>query len=70
MHSHKWYQRRLAKYFEERYPSAEDIAEFYPDPTDTQWVFELPDLGILIKLTCQDDGTVVEKRYTKRDGSL
>lgn len=69
-HTHKWYQRRLAKYFEDHYVFADDTVEFYPDPTDNQWLFELPDSDALIKLTCQEDGTVVENRYMKGGGSL
>ena len=70
MHTHKWYQRRLAKYFDEHYILSCDIVEFYPDPTDNQWLFELPGLDVLIKLTCQEDGTVVEHRYMKSGDSL
>ena len=35
----KWYQRRLAKYFNEHYHEIEDEAEFYTDPDCNQWQF-------------------------------
>lgn len=69
-HTHKWYQRRLTKYFEDHYAFAEDDAGFYPDPADNQWLFMLPGSGVLIELTCQDDGIVVENRYAKGGATL
>ena len=65
MHTEKWYQRRLAKYFETCYGQYEDVAEFLPDPSDRQWLFEIPNLGLRIKLTCYDNGRVMEFRYRK-----
>lgn len=63
MHTTAWYQRRLAKYFTVRYGAYEDTAEFLPDPSDQQWLFEIPELGLRVKLSCYDNGRVVEVRY-------
>ena len=35
----KWYQRRLAKYFNDHYHGIEDEAEFYTDRDCNQWDF-------------------------------
>ena len=67
MKQSKWHQRRLAKYFEEHYEKYEDIAEFWPDPYENQWLFDIPERGVRIELTCHDIGTkaglIKEQRY-------
>lgn len=65
MHTEKWYQRRLAKYFDDHYLLCSDTVEFYPDPAINQWLCELPGLDVLIKLTCDENGVVSETRYMK-----
>lgn len=60
-HTEKWYQRRLAKYFNDHYYEIEDSAEFYPDPDYNQWRFKAPETGIVITLFCHDNGLVEEK---------
>ena len=57
----KWYQRRLAKYFNDHYHAIEDEAEFYTDPDYNQWQFLIPKARLVITLTCHDDGSVSEK---------
>lgn len=64
MKPEKWYQRRLAKYFTERYAQYEDSATYWPDPRINQWLFDIPELGVRIELTCTDKGEVNEQRYT------
>ena len=59
--SEKWYQGRLAKYFNEHYHEIEDEAEFYTDPDCNQWQFLIPKAGLVITFICHDDGTVSEK---------
>lgn len=59
----KWYQRRLARYFEENYVQYEDTAEYYPDPFVNQWLFDIPERGVRVELTCNDKGEVKEQRY-------
>ena len=59
----KWYQRRLAKYFTEHYEEYEFLAEYWNDPAPNQWLFDIPDLGIRVELTCDDKGNVVEQVY-------
>lgn len=61
MKADKWYQRRLAKYFTEHYEQYEDTAEFWPDPDVNQWLFDIPELGIRVELTCWDSGIVTEE---------
>ncbi len=63
MHTHNWYRNKLHKYFMVRYGQYEDTAEFLPDPSDRQWLFEIPELGLRVKLTCYDNGRVIEVRY-------
>ncbi len=59
----KWYQRRLAQYFTEHYESYEDSAEYWNDPAPNQWLFDIPELGIRVELTCKDNGNVEEQQY-------
>lgn len=66
MKSDKWYQRRLAKYFTEHYEQYEDVAEYWNDPSSNQWLFNIPELGVKIKLTCNDNGIVTEEKYPMR----
>lgn len=63
MKPEKWYQRRLAKYFEEHYEQYEDSAEYFPDPFVNQWLFDIPERGIRVELTCTEKGEVKEQRY-------
>ena len=63
MKPEKWYQRRLYKYFEEHYGQYEDTAEYWNDPAINQWLFDIPELGIRVELTCSDRGIVTEQRY-------
>lgn len=64
-HKDVWYQRRLAKYFDEHFFAIEDIVDFYPDPEVNVWLFEHTGFNIMIKLTCNDDGTVTKELYVK-----
>jgi hypothetical protein len=63
MKPEKWYQRRLAKYFEEHYEQYEDTAEYFPDPFVNQWLFDIPERAVRVELTCTDKGEVKEQRY-------
>ena len=63
MKTEKWYQRRLAKYFTEHYEQYEDSAEYFPDPFVNQWLFDIPERGVRVELTCTDKGEVKEQRY-------
>ena len=66
-HTEQWYKRRLAKYFDERYWSYEDFAEFYTDPDINQYEFDIVENGkkLHVILTCDSEGTVSEQRFTK-----
>lgn len=66
MKSDKWYQRRLAKYFTEHYEQYEDVAEYWNDPSSNQWLFDIPELGVRIELTCNDNGQISEIKYPLR----
>lgn len=63
MKSEKWYQCRLARYFEEHYSQYEDVAEFWNDPAPNQWLFDIYPLGSRIEITCTDKGVIKEERY-------
>lgn len=58
-----WYQRRLDKYFMDRYGEYEFDARFFNNPDINQWVFDIPDLKIRVELTCDDKGVVTEIIY-------
>lgn len=70
MHSHRWYITRLARYFEAHYRQYEDTAEFFPDPADNQWLFDITELEVRIELTCHETGVVTEERYEKGGARL
>lgn len=59
-HTDIWYQNRLNKHFDKYYSEFKYDAEFYPDPAPNQWLFDIPDLNLTFKLTCQEDGRVRE----------
>lgn len=63
MRHEKWYQRRLAKYFTERYSKYEDTAKYWNDPAPNQWLFDIPELGVRVELTCNDLGDVTEQQF-------
>ena len=63
MKNEKWYQRRLAKYFTEHYEEYEDTAQWFNDPFVNQWLFDIPERGVRVELTCTDKGEVKEQRY-------
>lgn len=63
--SEKWYQRRLAKYFEDHYGEHEDDVEFFPDPAFNQWLFDIPQNNVRVELTCDINGNVYEQVYRK-----
>lgn len=69
-HKDVWYQRRLAKYFDERFFTIEDIVEFYPDPAANVWLFEHTGFNIIIKLTCDDYGVVTKDLYVKGEENI
>ena len=60
MKKEKWYQTRLAKYFEDNYGEYSDDAAFYVNPAINQWFFDIPELKISVMLTCEDNGVVLE----------
>ena len=70
MRKQRWYSSRIAKYFEEHYGQYEDTAEFFPDPADNQWLFDIPELNVRVELTCYDNGVVMEQRYKKGGARL
>lgn len=61
MKKEKWYQTRLARYFEENYGEYEDSAAFYNNPAPNQWFFDIPELNISVLLTCAVGGAVLEE---------
>ena len=68
MRSSAWYRNKLYKYFTVYFGQYEDTAEFLPDPSDNQWVFDIPELDLRVKLTCYDNGKIDERRYVKSGG--
>lgn len=62
-HNEKWYQRRLARYFDKCYSRYEDTVEFYVDPAVNQWLFYIPERKLKVKLTCDDDSIISVDEY-------
>ena len=62
----RWYHRRLFNYFREWYEDLEDEGEieFYNDPAPNQWLFDIPELDVRVKLTCDQNGNVFEEIYS------
>ena len=62
----RWYHRRLFNYFREWYEDLEDEGEieFYNDPAPNQWLFDIPELDVRVKLTCDQNGNVFEDIYS------
>lgn len=69
--SERFYERKLQRYFDEYYGAYEysdeyeDAVEYYVNPAPNQWKFYIPDLGVVVILTCDDSGEVDEIRYTR-----
>ena len=59
-HTDIWYQNRLNKHFDKYYSEFKYDAEFYENPAPNQWLFDIPELNLQFKLTCQEDGRVRE----------
>lgn len=59
----KWFQRRLAAYFEKHYSEYEDRVEYWNDPAPNQWLFDIPELETKVELTCDEKGNIKEQRY-------
>lgn len=55
------YQRRLERYFDKHYGEYADSAEWYPDISKNQWMFDIPELRKRVTLTCGADGKVEER---------
>ena len=62
MKSEKWYHERLQKYFDRTFGAYEESAEWYVNPAPNKWKFIIPELEIVVTLTCNNIGWVIEKR--------
>ena len=64
IHSSKWYDTRLRRYFKENYGEYEYTAEYYPNPKINQWKFKIEELNIKVLLTCDHKtGEVSESMF-------
>lgn len=61
-HTDQWYHTRLKRYFDAYYKPYEETAEWYVDPGYNKWKFKIPELELIITLTCNERGTVAESR--------
>lgn len=52
----------LNLYYEENYSEYDETIEWYVNPAPNKWKFYIPDLGIIVTLTCNNQGEVIEKR--------
>lgn len=62
MKHEKWYQVRLSKYFNKNYIKYEDYVEFWNNPSENQWLFQIPEIGLRVQLTCDDKGVITDER--------
>lgn len=60
MRSETWYNHKLQKYFNEHYFKYEETAEYYVNPSINVWKFDIPEKGVRVTLTCEDNGRIVE----------
>lgn len=58
----RFYRNKLQQYFNKKFLDYAETAEYYVDPDINMWRFIIPELGIDVTLTCDDDGHVDEKR--------
>lgn len=52
----------LQKYFDNNWGEFGDMAGWLVNPAPNKWQFIIEDLGLKVTLTCNDNGSVVEKR--------
>lgn len=60
----QFYTRYLQEYYDQHYGQFEETTEWYNNPEINVWIFKVPELGLLITLTCLNDGEVLEQRET------
>jgi len=63
MKTNRFYSKHLNAYFDKHYGEYEDIVEWYTDPVSNKWIFDIPDQKLRVKLTCNDDGVIEERRF-------
>lgn len=68
--SERFYYNKLQRYFDQHYgeyerAEYEDSVEYYINPAPNQWKFYIPELGVVVILTCDDRGKVEEIRYSR-----
>ena len=62
MRTPRFYENRLAKYFDKKYMQYMKTAEWYTNPAPNQWKCDIPELNVTILFTCDEDGNVTETR--------
>ena len=64
MQSRTWYQVRLENYFKNYYEHHSfEYKKIYTN-VPYQYIFEIPDLGVRVILSCDDNGNISEKEYS------
>ena len=58
----RFYHNKLQQYFNRKYLNYADVAEYYIDPDINIWKFIIRELGVVVTLTCDNDGHIEEKR--------
>ena len=56
-----WYDSKLQRYFDKHYGAYDETAEYYVNPAPNIWLFDIPELGMTIELTCDDKGLITER---------
>lgn len=62
MKSERWYHEKLQRYFDRNFGPYGETAEWYNNPAPNKWKFIIPELEIVVTLTCNNIGWVIEKR--------
>lgn len=66
MKNGNFYNRKLCQYFDAHLQRYTETAEWHENPAPNQWRFEIPDLRIVVTLTCDENGHVREERTSMK----
>lgn len=62
MRTERFYIGRLRKYFDKHYLQYTQTAEWYNNPAINQWKCDIPELGLTILFTCDENGKITEAK--------
>lgn len=62
MRTTDWYKKTLTDYFYKHYPNQVNESRWFVNPSESQFKGYLPDLRVILYLTCDEDGNVTEEK--------